>query len=255
MGAKGSKSKTTINNLSQQLTNISMSVVQSCVVNSSQSQDLNITNSGFSFWTDYSLEQSTDISSQCFQDSSKQAQLQNQLINEISQATSADGVALWGAFGSTQSAATANLTNIIQTNVTMNNIQKNYNLLKQGQTINVTNSGAVLFQSVNAKQGAQVFAAATLKSIDDAGVFNSISSYVDQNSSSTQAGPFDFIGDIFSGISSQFIYGMLFFVVIIIGIIIAVRSTSSVTGGFIDLNGNYIPNQSELGSIATEYFD
>lgn len=255
MGSKGSKSKTTINNLSQQITNISMSVVQSCVVNSQQSQNLNITNSGFSFWTDYNLEQSTEVSSQCFQDSSKQVQLQNQLINSISQATSADGVALWGAFGSTQSSAKANLTNIIQSNVTMSNIQKNYNSILQTQNVTVSNSGAALFQSVDVKQGAQVFAAATLQTVDSAGVFNTISNYVDQQSSSSQAGPFDFIADIFKGISSQFIYGMLFFVVVIIGIIIAVRTSGSKSGGFIDLNGNYTANPSELGSIANEYFD
>lgn len=218
----GSSSKTAINNLSEQITNVAMSTVQSCEVSSVQSQSINASNSGFRLWGNYKLEQTTDISAQCFSDVQKQTELQNKIIQAISQATTADNIALIGAFGRSNAEATANLTNIVKNNITMSNIQRSYNSIKQEQTANFSNSGVVLFDSVSLTQGGKIFAAATLSELDRAGIFNTIQTNLDQSATATMANPLDFIAKTVGAITSSLTMSVIFFIMIIIIAIVGV---------------------------------
>jgi len=213
----GTSSKTDVSALSETLTNVIMNTMQSCVVSSDQMQDLTVNNTGWKLWGSYNLTQQSEIRSDCFSDVNRQAQLQNNIISTISQASSANNVALLGAFGSTSSEATTNLTNIIRNNITMSNIQTSYNAAKQKQSITFNNSGVIGFESADLVQGSKLFAAATLQQLDRAGVFNSISNYVDQKSSATTENPLDFIskaiGSVANGISSS----LMWIVFIVVG--------------------------------------
>lgn len=214
----GSSSKTTVTALSSTISNIAESTVQQCEVNSDQTQSYNEVNSGISIASSASMEQTTDIKSECFQDAQKQAQLQNAIVSAISQSSSAQSVALLGAFGTSKSEAETNLTNIIRNNVTMSSIQKNYNSIRQQQNVNYTNSGISIYHKTDMKQGAKVFAMATLKSMDDAGIFNKISQYVDQTSSAKQENPLDFIAHAIGAVSSSVMYAIIFVVILIVAI-------------------------------------
>lgn len=215
----GSASKTAINSLSEQITNIAMSTVQSCEASVNQSQELNVTNTGFKLWGNYKLEQKTDIRSECFSDVNKQADLQNKIIQAISQATTADNVALLGAFGRSDAEARANLSNVIRTNVTMSNIQRSYNDIKQTQKANFSNSGIVLFEQLELTQGSKIFAAATLSEIDRAGIFNTIETAIDQSAKSTMQNPLDFIAKAIGSVASSVTMTVVFFIVIVMVII------------------------------------
>ena len=210
------KSKAAVASVSEQCTNVASSTVQSCEVSSTQSQTGEITNNGWSFWFTARLEQKTDVSSTCFSDVNKQTTLQNQLINTISNATTADGIALLPAFGSTTATAKTNLTNIIRNNVTMSNIQRSYSSIRQEQTIKYTNNFISTFDSVELTQGAKLFAAATLKELDKAGIFNTISNYVDQAADADTKSPLD----IFGSLATYAIYFIAFIVFLITGAII-----------------------------------
>jgi hypothetical protein len=214
----GSASTTAVNELSTAISNVAISTVQSCEVSVSQDQSLNINNSGLSLWGNYKLQQQTDISSTCFSDVQKQTQLQNAIMNTIAQTSTADGVALLSAFGASTADATANLTSLIQNNVTMSNIQQSYNNIKQNQSATVTNSGVMVYTQVELTQGAKIFAAATLQEVDKAGIFNQISSYVDQKSTATTSNPLDFLSKIFGAISSSIVMGIILVLVIIAAI-------------------------------------
>ena len=192
----GSASKTAISSLSSTISTIAMNTVQSCEVSAAQTQTVSVTNTGFKLFGNYTLQQQTDIKSDCFNDLTKQTDLQNKIIDAISQTTASNNVALLGAFGNSSSDATANLTNIVRNTVTMSNIQKTYNDIKQSQSVNFSNSGVVIFEQATLTQGASIFAAATLKEMDTAGIFSQIASKVDQTSTATQSNPLDFIAGI-----------------------------------------------------------
>jgi hypothetical protein len=214
----GSESKSTVKTLSKQITDIAISTVQTCETNSRQSQTVNVANTGFKLWGSYKMEQETDISVSCFNDTQKQTDLQNKLISTISQTNSANGVAIISAFGSSSTNAKANLTNIIRNNITMSNIQKTYNSIRQAQTINFSNSGVVLFEQADLMQGSKLFAASVLKEIDKAGIFNSIENKIDQENTATTSNPLDFISDILSGISMSIIIIIMAFILVIFAI-------------------------------------
>jgi hypothetical protein len=211
----GSESKTAVNALSQAISNMAISTVQTCEVASTQDQNLTVNNSGFRFWGHYKLTQQTDIKSECFSDVSKQAELQNNIISIVSQSSSSSSIALLGAFGTSNAEASANLRNIVQNNVTMSNIQKSYSTIRQNQSVTFNNSGVIGFDDVELVQGAQLFAAATLQEIDKAGIFNSITTHVDQEASAKQENPLDFIAKIFGAVTDSITMTILFFIIII----------------------------------------
>jgi hypothetical protein len=208
----GSESKTVVNKLSQQINDISTKLVQECVVTADQSQQLEVINTGFKFWGNYKLKQETDIKSDCFSSLQKQVDLQNQIYSAISQSSTASGVAVLSAFGSSSSTAETNLKSIIQNTITLTNIQKNYNVIKNQQSAVFINSGVVGFEQTQLTQGASIFAAATLETIDKAGIFNTITDYVDQNSSADTS-----MFNLFGGLGAYLPYLMVFIVVIAIG--------------------------------------
>lgn len=227
----GSASKTTVNSLSSAITNVAMSTVQSCEVATSQNQNLTVNNSGIRLWGSYNLQQQSEIRSDCFSDINKQAELQNNIINTIAQTTSANNVALLGAFGSSNSEAVSNLTNIIRNNITMSNIQRSYSEIKQNQTASFTNSGVIAFEQVDLTQGAKLFAAATLQEIDKAGVFNAVSNYVDQKSSATMENPLDFIAKALGALGDSAMMSILFIVFLIALAILGFVVIMKVMGG------------------------
>lgn len=209
------KSQSAITNISEQITNVAMESVQDCQTTSTQKQNLDVNNSGFRLFGSYKVEQKTDVKSQCFSDVNRQSALQNNIVNAITQATTSSGQSVWPAFGNTKAKATANVKNIITNNVTMKNIQKTYNALRQKQSAKITNSGVVLFESVDMSQGASVFAAATLQEVANSGIFNQIQTNLDQTTTAKTQSPLE---GLFAGLTT---IAALFFLLIVV-IILAV---------------------------------
>lgn len=233
----GSSSKTAISSLSENINNIAMQTVQDCVVTSDQTQTLTSVNTGIRLFGSTQLEQQTEIRAECFSDVNKQIELQNKVINAISQASSSDNVALLGAFGTSKSEATANLTNIVRSNLTMANIQRTYNQTKQTQNLTFSNSGIELGYDVSATQGARLFALSTLKELDKSGIFNQITQYVDQSSKATMQNPLDFIAKAIGAVGFSLSMSLLFFVVLIAAIVLGL--------GYLGSSGSSAPAAGE----------
>ncbi len=230
----GSQSSTTINQLSEQLNNIAASTVQNCEVAISQDQTVKEVNTGIWFWSTVKLTQTSEIKSECFSSVDKQNELQNNLINTISQTATTNGIALLDAFSATGSSASANLTNIIRNQVTMSNIQTSYNAIKQKQSVDFANSGLMVYRAVDLTQGSKIFAAATLNELQKAGVFNTIQTYLDQSAATTLKNPLDFltdlVGGIASGVTSTLTTTVLMFFVIILSPFILIALISRING-------------------------
>lgn len=203
-----SESTTVVNQLTQDITNIAISSTLDCLVTTNQTQSTTVVNNGFLFSGNYNVAQTTDVSSTCFQDSQKEATLQNNIIAAIAQTSTAEGQSIMSGFGSTSSSATTNLTTIIRSNVTMSTIQKNYNLIRQNQSATIINNGTVIFQNLDLTQGAQVFAASTLQAVDNAGVLNTVKTTVDQTAAATSPSLFSF------SLSSYYTYIYLFLFIV-----------------------------------------
>jgi hypothetical protein len=215
----GSSSKTVVKQLSEAITNVCLSTVQTCEVAATQDQSIDVNNTGFKLWGTYRLEQQSDIKSECFSDIQKQVELQNKLIQTIAQSSTATGVALMSAFGSSKSYAETNLTNIVRNNITMSNIQRSYNIIKQNQSATFNNSGVIAFEQAELTQGSKIFAAAALKEIDRAGIFNTIETYVDQSATADTSSPISLFGSLFSGLGSSLSTVFIFVIFIALAII------------------------------------
>lgn len=217
----GSESKTTVNHISEQISKVAMETVQSCEVSSQQKQKVRIINTGFRFWGSYKVEQQTDISNECFSDVKKQTELQNKVFQKIAQASTASGVGILSAFGASKSEAETNLRNTIKNSVTMKNIQRSYTEIRQEQEVDVITPGVSIVEKVELTQGAKVFAMATLKELDRAGVFNAITAHIDQKSKAETKSPLDFIADIFGAIGRNIVLIIIVIIVIISGVALA----------------------------------
>jgi hypothetical protein len=226
MGA--SESKSIINQLSTAITQVCMDTSQSCEVNSEQNQNIVVNNSGFKLWGSYSLDQQTDIDMKCFSNTNRDITLQNKLIQTISNTSTSKGLGLLGAFGASGSEAKTNLTNMIKNNITVQNIQKSMASIKQSQGAIFSNSGVILVDNVDLKQGGKLLAAATLQELDRIGVFNTISNYVDQKSSAETKGPLDFIGESMS--ITIIVIFLIIFVVITSLIFITMKVAPNIMG-------------------------
>jgi hypothetical protein len=194
----GSRSKSVVDSVQTSISNFSSELVQECLVSVDQSQNVNIDNSAwFDFGGTTNIKQQTDVKSTCFSDSAKQVALQNAIQQIIKNAAEANGVGLTSVVGASQSAAETKLRSTITNNITMRNIQKNYNLIKQEQQVTIRNrQGIAVSKNINISQGADVFAAATLKTVESTGIINNLAAAIDNQSKATTANPLDFIGDI-----------------------------------------------------------
>jgi len=211
-----SHSSTVINDLVKSITNISTNIVQDCVVNSTQSQTTSINNSGFTLGQSIGVSQATTISDLCWSSTNLQTKLQNEIINTIQQAAKSNSIALLPTLSGSSSDASTVIKDLITTNVTLSNIQKNYNDIVQKQNTSISNSGLTFLQSIDVTQGAKVFAAATLQTVADTGILNSISQALDQTSTASTNSPLD----IFAGMNlgAYGVYIVVFLVVIAIAI-------------------------------------
>lgn len=182
-----------------------------------QSQNVNLVNEGWSFGSSYKVTQQSDVSMECFSNVSKQMELQSRLINDIAQATTSENQAVWPAFGSNRSEAVNTIRNIVESNVTMRNIQRTYMEIRQEQTVNFRNAGVMAFSNVEIAQGNKLFAAATLKEVERAGIFTAIENYVDQTASSKTAGPLDALADF----GKYILIALAFIIIVVVGVLAA----------------------------------
>lgn len=228
----GTSSKSEINQLTETISNIAMTNITKCQSSSNQNQNVVIRNTGFRLWTNYKIKQTSTIDSTCAQDTAMQAKLQNDIIAAIGNKSTAEGIAFLSAFGNTRSEATTNLTNRVRNNVTMSNIMTHYNNISQSQNIESVNEFIWLFDNLEAVQGSEIFAAATLQSVQDADILNQIKTYIDQTSKAKEENPMQWIADIVGGMAQAVLLVVLFIILIIIAMIWAVRGGASRGGAY-----------------------
>lgn len=234
MGAQQSSS--IINNLNERITNIALQSVQNCNAVLAQSTDQTVNIGGiFSSGASVSTEQVARLNIDCATDNRTLTNLQNQVIDAIAATNSATGVSVLPAFGNSVTDQRVNLTNIVRTSLSKQNIQNNYATLsqEQSQKVNIT----TLFQfgtNVSAKQDAELFAKAVIKSLEDTGVLTAVQNQIQLQGQAASANPLDFIAKtvsaLFGGVSSLWgtiLGGPASFIIMIIFIVGAISLLKS----------------------------
>lgn len=226
----GTKSKSAVQSLQQSITNISSSISQTCAASVDQDQDTTATQWSLFGSNSAKVSQSTDIDFKCMNNSKTQASLQNQIANAIVNSSDSKGIALFSAFGSTKAEATVNVNNIVTTNLTISNIQQTYIAIKNKQKSFFSQLAIFGSNSVDVTQGASVFAQAVNEILDNAGVFNTITTHIDNTSSASETNPLQFLADMVNGISSSIMYVVIAIILIIamlfLGLLFAGKSIS-----------------------------
>lgn len=207
MGA--SRSKAVIQSLSEQITNVTIQVAQRCVVISTQKQIVNNRNTGWRIGGSANIVQATTISSNCLQDSQLITQVQNEIINVLSQSAEAKA-----AFGFSDADARINIENRVRNNINASVVNETLVKIEQGQEINNENLNLEIGYTLDVKQGAEAYAAAVLKTVVDSGIMNQIANTVDQEAASSGFDP----SAIFA--SSAIIFLVIVFIVIVIAVIV-----------------------------------
>jgi hypothetical protein len=190
-----SHSKAVIENITENITNIAISTIQDCEVSSYQEQTVNVRNTGFTFWDSYKVVQSTEITNECFSNTQKEIELQNNIINEIKQSITSKGISLLDAFGRTKQEAEVKLSNLIKNAIKFENVNKTYTRILQEQRANFSNSGILIFRTAEVIQGSKIFASAVIHELNRVGVFNIIENYIDQELQKKSTGIFDNLTD------------------------------------------------------------
>jgi len=218
----GSQSTTTAKMLEESITKMSTSIVQSCLAETTQNQSLDINNTGTMGSSTFNMNQASTIKSSCFQNSQLQTQLQNQIMSTIEQVAKAQGDALWSAIGASKTSSNTSIKDVINNDVTLSNIQKNYDMIKQSQSTTVNNTGTFQGITVNMSEGASIFSAATNALLNSTGITDAVVAHVAQHSTSITKSPIsglvDLVGKVASAVGTSIteIYIFIAFIIIVI---------------------------------------
>ncbi len=243
----GSQSKSEVNQLSKSISTIASNSVVNCQTNINQDQKVEIINNGFKLFSSTSMKQASTIDVKCVQNSQFQSKLQTDIINAISNATTTNGIAMLDAFSKAGSDAKTTLSTIVENSVTINNIMSIYNEVSQNQDLKKVNNFIELIENVDMVQGSEIFAAATLQSISDAGIFNTIESHLDQSSSTTMKNPLDFVVDIYKSTTQSLLYGLI---AVVIGVCI-IGAALVIMGGKVMTDPNAAQNIAAVGTAVS----
>jgi len=212
MGGGGSKAQTSIEALSQQITNVSTNLVQNCTIKVDQNQSLASVNTGLIYGQDIDMSQVTDVDFTCIATADRETKLQNEIMNKITQLNTATGDAIWSSIGGSETDAKVKMENLIRNNITMSSIQNTYTDIRQNQDITLVNAGIIIKQDIDMSQGAEVFGLAVNKTVEDAGIYNEIKSKLDQENKSLTKSPMSALADMFK--SAMMMWVMIFLVIV-----------------------------------------
>lgn len=231
----GSSSSAVVNALQSTITNIAYNAVQSCDNQVTQNQTTNISGGLLSVGGATNVTQTTSVDFECMQKSGAMTNLQNQVISAISNSSTASGVALLSAFGASKTEATSNLTTLVQNNLSVSNIQNNYNLIRQNQTTNIASSLLNFGSTVNVSQGASVFMSAVQNVMNNSGIYNTIQAKLDQTSTATTSNPLSFLAGL---LTAPVLIFCFVFVLIIAAIVLSRFASNGGIGGGCDCDSS-----------------
>jgi len=199
----GAESKATMDLINKKVTNICTKVAQECTLAVDQDQYIRNVNTGVTFFGGTKLSQTADIDFSCLQTSNAINRLQTELTNELTQSADTSGQALWGAFSKDKSNAEVILRNIIQNNITTENLQKQYQSLKQKQIAGLGNTGFTFGYQTEVAQSARLLSQSVMNILSQTGVLDKIASNVDNSSKTETKSPFSFINDIVGSVGGS----------------------------------------------------
>jgi len=169
------------------------------------------------------MNQTITISTDCIQKNININSLKRDVENAMRQAATASGESILSVIGASSAEASANVRNLINTSVTIENIQNCAAAVNQRQIIEASEGGTVILEagaSMNQTMSMmnKCFADMVSKIMDQTGISNDI----DQTTKAETTSPFAFITDIVAEISPFKMIAYFFIMVIVIIIAVVV---------------------------------
>lgn len=220
-----SKSTSKINSITEHIVNVSTDIANSCGTSVKQTQSNIIRNTGWSFFSDTNVEQTTTVNQQCFSNASIENELRTSILNKIDQEMKNDGINLTQIMGRDGNMETT-IRNKIEKGVTLKNIQTSYINIEQKQDNEVVNENLLFGSDVNIKQGATVYALAVLQTVSSTGVFDDIKNVIEQKNSAVS----NFLAPFWDNLG-MIIVVILIIVALVFGLPLALRIIRGSGGG------------------------
>lgn len=208
-----SASSNEVNVLNESINKLSSSNVQQCVTNSTQVQAASQSAFGINIGVKQKILQNTTIKQECIMDVSRTNALVSQITSQLQQYAESNLGSM--TVGQADSSNAANIKSKVSNALSVSNINNNFNSIMQTQLADQKLGGINIFASQEAIQGAEVYAGAVLKSLEDNNVVTDIVNDVRQKSVSTTEG-------ILDGIMANLTYIIMAVVIIILAILYVV---------------------------------
>jgi hypothetical protein len=219
MGA--SQSSATVESINKLVSNVIARNEQHCETRVTLDQSNVEINTGFSFGGSTRLRQYTTIKNECFQDARIQSEIQNAITNAITQTAQSTNEALSLAYSNSE--VNTKLRNIVQNDIKMENIQRNYNDIRNKQQNVYINQGTTFFKGISLDQGSDVLMAAVMKTVSESKQLTDVINDIDQQAKSQNKGLLGFVSDI-AKFPMYVALGFVLFIVLLIvmGLVIAI---------------------------------
>lgn len=250
----GESSKSTVTSVSENITQVAMNFAQHCQTIVNQRQVNNIMIAGDLTGGTIDASQSLDVDFECISKSDVDTKLQAEIMNQIENAAKTSGITALSALSDISSEANTEIRNMVRSSITRSNLQSQYNHILQTQNNNIIVLGNVTNTTINMRQGAQVFAKATVDILESAGVFNRIKSLADSTAETKSSTPVvgeiaDAVGSLLDGFGELRNFAIVIIVVIVLIILgvsayVVIRIISSMFGS----DGYKGPSMEEITS-------
>ncbi len=210
MGGSSSKSKSEI--FVENVNSAFVNSIQSCSGNNTVEQTIHIKGNN-NFLDDVSMDMVFTGLMTCVQDVNMVAKIQNDLYDAIKSSADAQGVAVLGALGNTDSDVETGIRKSINNAINVTTLTKLVNDIKASQMIMIEGSGNV-FLNVSQRQVTSNIASSSQQVVANIDVLNQIKHIIEQTSKSVQSDP---ISNFLNGLAKLISGPVMWFAIILLG--------------------------------------
>ena len=214
----GSSSKSSVEQVQQQITEDAINIASSYTMMVTQTQSNNTTQFSLFGGNSNKTSQVATINFDQSNIQDMQQQLQTAVTNDINQVLAAKSIALIGGLGSASTSSQARIQTSIANKLTIKQLSDTYTSIANEQKNRASQFTLFGFNSNETSQGATILAKSVIKNLTDQDVFTELKNLIDQKGTSTQDNPLSFIADLFKGISNTILYliaGFFLFIILV----------------------------------------
>jgi len=247
----GTQSKATVESVTSIISNVIVKDVMNCATYINQDQSVNVYGSG-NVVSGITMVQGATIDMTCYRKSNNDIDIQNKIINALTQAANATGSGFPTLDAGTKAETVSRMTQDIRNNITIDMLQNCAATVNQSQSINVVGNRNIVANQAMTQTAAQM-KHCTSDQIAKTALGATINNSVAQQATSVTQSPFKFLTDIIGSITDTIQHGFDSIVFVVGGIIlmIIVMAGGLGSGGNDDDDDDYDSQQDQYAEGET----